>query len=361
MTGDYSTFDIEDFASDDSFKNWVLQPDAINRIFWENYLQTFPHQTPKVLAAKQLILDLRESQKIANDPLIANLIWQNIQSNLPKKSKIINLNATTFRVAASVALLIGCWFGYQIFTNQSLLSFQTKNKNLQNQDIEEVNNTGNIMRIHLSDGSTVSLEKNSRLRYSQDFNTKTRIVYLQGEAFFDIAKNPEKPFLVFANEIVTKVLGTSFRIKAYENDKNVSVSVRTGRVSVFPRKEFDLIKEKQNQTLSGLVLTPNQEAIYQRTEERLNKALVENPVLINNAEKKHDFTFENTPINKVFSLLENAYGVDIVFDEEVFKNCSLTVGLEDEELFEKLKVICKTIGASYQVIDSQIVINGRGC
>jgi hypothetical protein len=60
-------------------------------------------------------------------------------------------------------------------------------------------------------------------------------------------------------------------------------------------------------------------------------------------------------------LLEDAYGVDIVFDEEVFKGCSLTVGLEDEDLFEKLKIICKTIGATYQVIDSQIVINGRGC
>jgi hypothetical protein len=96
-----------------------------------------------------------------------------------------------------------------------------------------------------------------------------------------------------------------------------------------------------------------------KSEEVLNKTLVEKPELLSKKEVV-SFDFDNTPV-AVFARLEKAYGVPIVFDEELMKNCFLTAPLGNEPLFDKLKVICKTTGATYEVFDGKIVISSRGC
>ena len=83
----------------------------------------------------------------------------------------------------------------------------------------------------LHDGSTVILEPGGEVRYNEKF-LNTREVYLSGDAFFEVTKDASRPFLVYANEITTKVLGTSFRIKAKQGEKEIVVAVKTGKVSV---------------------------------------------------------------------------------------------------------------------------------
>ena len=86
----------------------------------------------------------------------------------------------------------------------------------------------------MPDESTVELAANSRIAYANNFDSAgTRDVYLSGEAFFKVTKNPCRPFRVFANEIVTKVLGTSFSVRSFEKDTVIQVTVRTGKVSVY--------------------------------------------------------------------------------------------------------------------------------
>ena len=97
-------------------------------------------------------------------------------------------------------------------------------ENLENKEIiqiERYNNGANPLKINLEDGSIVTLEKQSKLSYPTHFQKNKRMVILEGEALFEIAKNPEKPFYVYDNEIVTKVLGTRFSIKDKENGKDV--------------------------------------------------------------------------------------------------------------------------------------------
>lgn len=226
---------------------------------------------------------------------------------------------------------------------------------------QEINTSGKSKNVVLSDGSVVVLENNSSLKYSQDFNLKTRTVYLQGKAFFDVAKNAEKPFIIYSNGLVTKVLGTSFTITANEDDKDVTVSVVTGNVAVVPQDQFENLPEKQSSVLSGLLLTPNQKAVYSRGDAHLAKTLVDNPVLVDKDSKTRDFTFENTPVNEVFEVLSKAYGINLVYDKTIFENCSLIVGLEDEGLYDKLRVICTTLNATYKVMGSEILIEGKGC
>ena len=90
--------------------------------------------------------------------------------------------------------------------------------------VEQTNNSNKPQIITLSDGSSVLLQPNSKLSYPKIFTGNERKVYLSGEGFFEISKNPKKPFFVYANEIVTKVVGTSFRVKAYSDQPDVEVT-----------------------------------------------------------------------------------------------------------------------------------------
>jgi ferric-dicitrate binding protein FerR (iron transport regulator) len=209
----------------------------------------------------------------------------------------------------------------------------------------------------MPDGSKAVLKPNSRLSYNESFAGPVREVYLSGEAFFDVRKNPRKPFLVYANGLIIKVLGTSFEVKAYEKDKQVTVMVKTGRVSVFAHQAM----KNQDPETKGLVLTSNQKAIFGKEDEHLSRTLVERPTLLLSSRELEQFSFNNAPIDQIFTALEKAYGVDIVFDEEVMTNCFLTTSLTNETLFEKLDIICEGLESTYKVVDAQVIISSKGC
>ncbi|WP_254412672.1 FecR family protein [Dyadobacter diqingensis] len=359
MKEDRSLYQLNDFIADDSFKEWVLRKST--SAFWDNYLAQYPSQQPVVSDAKKLILSLKASQQSEEDDRVVEEIWKNIKKGTVKKSRIVVLRPVFFRVAAAIAVFAICFIGYQLSEKRNtMFRWAGDIAGLSNMT-KEINTSGKSKNLVLSDGSVVVLENNSSLKYSQDFNLKTRTVYLQGKAFFDVAKNAEKPFIIYSNGLVTKVLGTSFTITANEDDKDVTVSVVTGKVAVLLQDQFETIPEKHSSVLSGLLLTPNQKAVYSRRNAHLAKTLVDNPVLVDKASKTRDFTFENTPVNEVFEVLSKAYGINLVYDKTIFENCSLIVGLEDEGLYDKLRVICKTLNATYKVMGSEILIEGKGC
>lgn len=110
-----------------------------------------------------------------------------------------------------------------------------------------------------------------------------------------------------------------------------------------------------------MLLTPNQEIQFARADQRFKRTLVEKPTLVLTQQELKKYSFENAPVSEIFTALETAYGVDIVFDEETLSSCRLTTSLSAETLFDKLAVICEGIGASYKVVDAQVVVTGRGC
>ncbi len=73
------------------------------------------------------------------------------------------------------------------------------------------------------------------------------------------------------------------------------------------------------------------------------------------------FAFEAASAHQVFESLEKAYGIEVVFDEELLRHCSLTVNLTEEDLYQKLNVICKVLGSEYKIIDGQVIIYSKGC
>jgi transmembrane sensor len=267
--------------------------------------------------------------------------------------------------AAAAVLVFALLGGWQLWQARQATESSYESLLAAAQQVEamkEVTNTSaTIHLVTLPDGSSVLLRPNSRLAFPTRFTGRNRTVYLKGDAFFEVAKNPEHPFFVTTAHLVTKVLGTSFEVQARAEAPNVVVTVKTGRVSVYPRESEQAQLEAQTRKLEGFVLAPNQQATYRFKDQKLLRSLVPQPALQPGAARKATFEYAETPIRKVFSDIEQAYNVDIVYDEATLGNCPITASLNDEPLFEKLNLICKAVRANYEVLDTQLVVTGAGC
>ncbi|UOR05204.1 FecR domain-containing protein [Hymenobacter aerilatus] len=214
--------------------------------------------------------------------------------------------------------------------------------------------------LTLMDGSRVTLSPGSSLKYRHGLAGSRREVRLRGEAFFQVAKNPNKPFLVYTDQLVTTVLGTSFRVKAYAGRKN-EVAVQEGRVSVQLRRGANLSATPIQPATESIILLPNQQVVYSALTPRpLRKQLVQNPVIL----APQTFTFDKQPVEKVLQALEKAYGVEIVYDQAKLANCTITITFyqEAESLFDRLDVLSKALGASYSTADNaRILFQSDGC
>lgn len=363
----YTEFSTEDFVLDDYFRKWVNGQLPQEDDFWEDWLRQHPEKSQTISQAKFVLKALEMEHTPIHENKVAEKIQQILQLTEPK----IFIEKPSFyqkhwlKIAASIAFLsVFAWYFLQ---NKSITPTQYEQlvTAQPTQTIEKINNANEPLKVSLSDGSVITLEPKSKLSFPSTFAADKREVFLSGAAFFDIAKDPHKPFLVYANELVTKVLGTSFSIQAFEQDKSVVVKVFTGKVSVLSGKVKSQQSKQPFSQNEGVILTPNQMVVFERAPERLTKTLVENPRILHSEKidspQNTSFNFDNTPIEQVFETLEKSYGVEIVYDIEVLKSCTVTAPLADESLYEKLNLICKVIRASYEVVDAQIVISSRGC
>lgn len=373
----YIQYDEEDFAWDEPFRQWVLSPTRENDAYWQQWMVKHPEKTVVIQQARSLVQALRLDEA----PLSEEEIKYTVQrtTNQIRKTQLPALRhqesrprpipiyqQTWFRLAALLFLVSGIGLGLWTMQGDSLLGqggqLISYNELVERKTLTEIiNPSEKPMPVKLSDGSLIILKKNSRISYAPSFTGSQREVYLSGEGFFEVTKNPDKPFLIYANGLVTKVLGTSFSIKAYPADRNVTVEVKTGRVAVFTQSDPRIKEKAGSRELEGVLLTPNQKIVYVRDEVRLTKSLVDTPQVIVESPAKPRFTFEETPVPAVFDALEKAYEVDIVYDEQLLANCPLTATLADQPLFEKLDIICRVIEARYEIMDGHIVIHSQGC
>lgn len=224
--------------------------------------------------------------------------------------------------------------------------------------VQQHNAGSQARRFTLADSSHVTLYPGGSLQYRPGLGGARREVRLRGEAFFQVAKNPTRPFLVYTEQLVTTVLGTSFRVKAYAGRPN-EVAVQEGRVAVQLRCGANLGATPAQPVADGLVLLPNQQVAYSALAPRpLRKQLVANPVVL----APQAFTFEKQPVIKVLQALEKAYGVAIQYDAKKLAHCTVTVTFYQESLAEKLDVLSKALGARYSYTDNaQIQFYSNGC
>jgi transmembrane sensor len=365
--------EVEDFLDDESFRRWVRSEEDYDR--WEEWTLENPKRAKLVEEARLWLLAMNVPQTTLSPAEIQSALESTL-SKIEKKEAIIEKsnapvlkpwNSYWFRGVAAVLLfgLLSVWF-YN--NNLASVNAVVTYKELINENgeglVEQTNNSNKSQIITLSDGSSVLLKPNSKLSYPKIFIGNERKVYLSGEGFFEISKNPKKPFFVFANEIVTRVVGTSFRIKAYSDQPNVEVLVRTGKVTV---RSNELITSSVSDEKEEVVLLPNQALRFVREDNTFNKItdITQDESLAHSVGNIEQLSFEFTdiPVAQIFKTIEQAYLVKIDFPQSKLKDCHLTTSLSDQPLPEKLKIICKSLGnnTSYEMNGNQVIITSNGC
>ncbi len=267
-------------------------------------------------------------------------------------------------IAASIIIAFLLLSPHFITGNKKLQEVASLQKNSK----QAVNDTKYEMSIQLQDGSRVILQPGAMLTYPNRFVGTKREVQLYGDAFFDIAKNPGKPFLVYHGNLVTKVLGTSFNIKDKKNSQDAEVEVVTGKVEVYENP--DIIDRKKTRN-NGVIITPNQKVIYVEEKNLFSTTLVDNPVpVITEVEGKdltpaeirmRNFHFDKATIAEIIQLLHNAYGIEIEMENEGIANCQFSGDISEFDLFSKLDMLCQAVGIDYSVKGTRILLRGNGC
>ena len=370
----YTQYSLEEFIWDERFRNDVLKGEE-RFAYWDNWMKLNPSQKPKVEKARLILLSIYvknayfhedEIQQIVKD--VQMMLDSNPDEEITPSTTSTNRNSYKYLfIAASVVVfsLIGwMWIGKDKAVDFSYKpSYENLIKQVNKKLIERENQTNAPLIITFPDGSKAMLSKSSKISYPENFSSsEKREVFLVGEAFFEVTKNTQKPFFVYTEGLVTRVLGTKFRVRSYSVDKEVVVEVTSGKVSVFANPDYLSEDKKESNQLSSIVLVPNQRISYLKSDASIIKTLVNNPIVLTPpSEGKNSFNFDNTPIFTVFKILKENYGIDIVVDEELLTECSLNANLDGYSLYEQLNVICKALNGNYEVLDGRVIIVAKGC
>lgn len=305
-----------------------------------------------------------ESQNRLSEEQAGKIMWVEMESRM-EESDMQRISRRSvrrlyFKLAAACVLLVAGFFSYRALTRSGEVISGVKNVVLEN--MQHVQNSGSgSMRFTLSDGSKVVLEPGATLFYPDRFESDQRNVFLKGNVFFEIAHDTSRPFFVHANNIVTKVLGTSFTIRENAKTKSIEVAVMTGVVEV--RKAED----RPESTIADdkVILTQNKKVTFFKEDEKLVTGLVEMPTLIKtkaDQARVFDFNYAEKSLPEIVSVLEKAYGVRISITNEKLRNCIINADLSQEKtLFSQLEILCESVSAEYQLVGDTVALSGQGC
>lgn len=290
---------------------------------------------------------------------IESVLWAKIKPVTPMRAARPRL----LRIAASIAALaIASYFLITYLTPKEVSPASDAKvfpDALRGTDDVYIFNSEKVsQRLTLEDGTTIVLEPGSAVAYARRFGATRREVNLSGEAFFNVRKDPARPFYVYSKEIVTRVLGTSFTVKAYDGEKKIVVSVKTGKVSVSRNpQESHAARVK----MPDVLLTPNQQVIYDRERDTAYKQITDSPSVLEEKSTFFKMSFDGKPVTEIFQALEDNYGIDIRYDSSMLKDCILTTTMAQEGFYERIEIICKAINAEYSTEEAVVTIRSNGC
>ncbi len=302
---------------------------------------------------------------------VENRLWQKIQSQTsPAFNSTIHqkTSSSIFYLWAKRAAVAAIFAGIV-----SIIVFKSQPGSIQKNTFSDYassplqatkNDSKSPKHIRLEDGTSITLQPNASLSYPLHFNDEKREVYLDGEAFFEVSKNPKRPFFVFCRNLVTHVLGTSFTIKPIAGKNEIEVAVRSGRVEVF--ENIEVVPENLTKKSNGVVLLPNQKVLYNAASRQFEASIVDAPlplIAIGSTSKGNavSFSFDETPLSNVLKSLEEAYGIEITAEKESLYNCPFTGDITGGELYAKLDIINKVLNTTYEIKGVKILIKGKGC
>lgn len=205
------------------------------------------------------------------------------------------------------------------------------------------------MEILLEDGTRVVLNRDSKIRYSKQFSSDPREVSLTGEAWFDVARDSTRPFVIDAGRAMVEVLGTSFNVNAYEENPSIEITVESGVVAVTAKEDLE----------EQIILRAGNSGSYNSSSHELILVPAYNP---NNLSwKTRELFFEDSPLSEVAALIGKVYNVKVVIPNAELASCPITVSFSDQSLDAVLKVLGKTLDLEISHSANVITLNGTAC
>lgn len=305
------------------------------------------------------------------------------------------------RIAAAIALLIGCggmaWWFYQPATpvkapvematvqpilpgssravitlsNGERIELENLNRQLQESNgtrIEAANGSliysdttqsqetlyneiaiprGGEFHLTMADGTQVWLNADTRLKYPVNFNGKTREVFLQGEAYFEVAPNAEQPFLVNTTRGCIQVLGTAFNVRDYAEEKKVVTVLESGKV-----RYTTAGKQQESRELRPGFLLEDAEGQHLHARQVNTRLYTE--------WRNGKYIFENASVEEIMSTLQRWYNIDVIYADEKVKQLHFTGDLERYETFDVFLHFMETGGdIRFQIKDNIVIVNKK--
>ena len=270
--------------------------------------------------------------------LLQQRIAQSKTTDPPKPKAQIKPLRLWLRVAAALALLLVATFLLRPYFT-STTEWQTV-----------ATAADATKEITLPDGSTVWLNQQSTLRYPTAFNGKERQVELEGEAFFDVQKNPAKPFIIETALSEVRVLGTSFNVRHYPQETTVEVQVKTGKVKM-------AIKDRQE----AVILEAEDLGVYNTVQKSLTKQKMLNP----NAFGWHsgELRFRSTPLSEVLKSVERMYDIKVSLADTNLNNCPFNNTFSNKTASNVLSTIAAVFNMQLEAdtLSATYILKGGNC
>lgn len=257
--------------------------------------------------------------------------WQKLHG---QEAKIIALKPKFqfMRVAAAVALLFLVGLTWYFWGNQEAqqLTFSTAEK---------------ADSLLLADGSQVFANRQSKITYPKEFSGEKRAVKLEGEAFFQVKSDKEKPFIVQTKNIEIQVVGTAFNVRNDEISGETEIVVQEGKVLV-------------RSVADSVFLTAGQQAIIHKNTILKRESIGDKNFL---AYKTKRLIFEQTTLNEAVEKINHLYLSNLTLKNKALGNCLLTVSFENAKVEEIVEIIAQTLNLTVSQEDKQIFLDGKAC
>jgi transmembrane sensor len=314
MIARYKDYSVNDFVWDEQFVAWCKNMPGADNALWKMVLETYPEQKPNITSAKEFLVHV----SIVDHQLSAaqlQTIWQGIESELHLAKPVARVKSLSWLRVAAIFLVVA---------GAALLLYDRypAAEKVQTQYAE-------IKQLELPDHSKVTLNANSEIRYSGEWDTtRPREVWLNGEAFFDVShlhkgNAPVRPgdrFIVHANGVDVEVLGTSFNI----NNRHGAAQVILSSGSI----ELKFADKK----MANILMKPGEIVNYTEGSEKIEKRVAD--LAKAGAWKEHRWEFENAPLKDVLQLLKDNYGLETFVEDTALwhKTISGTISSDNKDI-----------------------------
>lgn len=364
---DYKLFNAEEFAADESFINYYLKRDEKAVAYWTNWISRHPEKLDEVLTAERLLANVHLRLTEEEQDLAFNRFNDFINETISvENDHLVDLNSDNtgraYRnlsnwkigaIAASITLMVTLAGLY--FNKQPLSTLKTVYVTVHN-------DYGKIKILSLADGTQVSLNANSSLTYPKHFEPNRRDVTLSGEAFFEVAKDKDRPFTVHTNGTKTRVLGTKFNVNAYTKEKT-SVALLEGSVAFEPGHDKGqslnhvAVNAADNKLSNDeIILKPLQMVTYAANTDQVKISGFD--VKNVTAWRTGVILFNHASFNDVAAKFQNTYGVELK-DNSSSKQWNYSGQFTKSDYLTIIKSICFAKNLTYKQNNHTIIFNNK--